>query len=283
MNSEPYAPRPAYDSTGEYVFKSVIAYNSRYLVKDNNREYKPRHEWELFYPETLWVEDRWLFVRRVFGDEFIGRIFYRFCDWIWKKNYDMDKRAVEYHRNRCVEKIFRQDKTTYHANYSKPVWAHTWDNRKSGYVTEYTLHRLQERVGLLGPVAGIMGRLMEAELQAYPYETLLKDDMIERSAEEVVGPLCGNDFKDKMDLPDTEKENPYEDYSSYDEYGECGYDPHDYGDDKDPEHRYHERMIPRHRIPDPRPGIYTDRRERDRHMDDRSPLRRHRASGSGRR
>jgi len=260
----------------------VVAYNNRYLVKDSYMNYKPRHEWELFYPETVWVEDRWLFVRRIFGDEFIGRIFYRFCDWMRKKNYGEDKRSIEFHRNRCVQEIFRQDKAIYHASYSEPVWAHTWDNRKSGYVSDKTLHRLQERVGLLGPVAGIMGRRLEAELQAYPCQTLLKDEMIERSSQEVKGnaPFRAEDIGEHFD--NTAGSNWMEDYSSHDEYDDCGYDHRgDYQDYRrqDPEERYRERTERWPRIPDPQPGVYTDHRERDRYDEDRSPLRRSKGSG----
>ena len=122
---------------------------------------------------------------------------------------------------------------------------------------------------------------MEAELQAYPYETLLKDEMIERSAEEVKGPFCAMDIDEKEPAGNTEGANRWEDYSSYDEYDDCGYDHRHHEDNRrqGPEERYHERYERRQRIPDPQPGTYTDRRERERYEDDRSPLRRHKGCG----
>ena len=105
IEEQSYAPMPRYGRNGDYEYKFVVAYNSRYLVKDNRMNYKTEGEWDPFYPEDVWVEDRWLFVRRMFGDEFIGRIFYRFCDWIWKKNFGTDKASIEWHRNREAEVI----------------------------------------------------------------------------------------------------------------------------------------------------------------------------------
>ena len=49
ISAQPYAPKPTYDRNGDYEYKFVVAYNTRYLVKDNQMNYKPRHEWDLFY------------------------------------------------------------------------------------------------------------------------------------------------------------------------------------------------------------------------------------------
>ena len=149
---------------------------------------------------------------------------------------------------------------------------------KHGYVSDKTLHRLQERVGLLGPVAGIMGRRLEAELQAYPYQELLKDEMVEKSSQEVEGkaPFRAEDIKEDYDRA------WMDDYSSHDEDGDCGYDSRgvndpDYGR-PDLEERYKQRSEWMD-VPNPRPGVYTDHRECDRSNEDRSPLRRTKGSG----
>ena len=156
-----------------------------------------------------------------------------------------------------------------------------------------TLHRLQERVGLLGPVAGIMGRRLEAELQAYPYQEMLKDDMIEKSSQEVEGikaPFRAEDIKEDFEQACMEDYvKSWEEYSSHDEDGNCGYDSRgiydpDYPDYRklDPDRRHQDRQRGRAHyteIPDPRPGIYTDRRQRDRSSEDRSPLRRSKGRG----
>ena len=179
--------------------------------------------------------------------------------------------------------------------YAEPVWAHTWDNRKSGYVSDTTLHRLQERVGLLGPVAGIMGRRLEAELQAYPYQEMLKDDMIEKSSQEVEGikaPFRAEDIKEDFEqacmedyAKSWEDAKMWEDYSSHDEDGNYAYHHSDPDKPKrrlDPDRRQQDRHRGRAHyteVPDPRPGVYTDRRQRDRSIEDRSPLRRNKGRG----
>ena len=73
-----------------------------------------------------------------------------------------------------------------------------------------------------------------------------------------------------------------EDYSSHDEYDDCGYDhrgDYQYYRRQDPEERYRERTERWPRIPDPLPGVYTDHRERDRYDEERCPLRRNKGSG----
>ena len=152
------------------------------------------------------------------------------------------------------------------------------------YVREHTLHRLQERVGLLGPVAGIMGRLLEAELQAHPYETRLRDDMIEKSADEVYGPFCARDIEEREHIGNTEGQYYYDDEDdgyeeSSDSYG------YDHIPRQDPDRRHPERRQSRWREPERReriprePGVYTDRRERERYGDDRPPLARNKGCG----
>ena len=122
-----------------------------------------------------------------------------------------------------------------------------------------------------------MGRLLEAELQAHPYETRLRDEMIEKSADEVYGPFCARDIEEREHTGNTEGENYYDDYDEYEEssdsYGQ------DYIPRQDPDHRrYPERRRSRWREPESRegvprePGVYTDRRERERYEDDRPPL-----------
>ena len=120
-----------------------------------------------------------------------------------------------------------------------------------------------------------MGRLLEAELQAHPYETLLKDEMIEKLAEEVYGPFCANDIEERERTGNAKGEHGQYDNTteSSDSYG------YDYKPRQDPDHRrYPERRQSRWRDPErwertPRePGVYTDRRERERYEDDRPPL-----------
>ena len=128
-----------------------------------------------------------------------------------------------------------------------------------------------------------MGRLLEAELQAHPYETMLKDEMIEKSAMEAYGPFTANDIEEREHTGNTEGEQvQWDGYTSSSEsYG-------DWQARRDPEPNYYpERRQSRWRspeqweyIPRPReqPGVYSDRRERERerYEDERPPLARHR-------
>ena len=60
----------------------------------------------------------------------------------------------------------------------------TWDNKKPGYITYNRIHQLAQNVALFGPLAGMMGRHVEHELQLNPMLVLLSTSLMDRAQKE---------------------------------------------------------------------------------------------------
>ena len=97
-----YAPVPKINRDGSHVWQDVEPYNSIYLKKTRGGKAKPLEQVVTLDPGHLWIEPRWVFVRRTFGDELIAKIFYRVISWIWQCNDIIGE-----------EKRTRQDKMIY--------------------------------------------------------------------------------------------------------------------------------------------------------------------------
>jgi len=134
-------------------------------------------------PAEIWVEDRWVFVRRMFGDELISKIFYRVISWIWTSS-DLDTYAKQQLQNELLWEMFRQRGTHFCRDYQSRVAVTSWDNRNQGYVTYNRIHQLAQNVALFGPVGGILGRHVEHELQLNPMLHLLSTSLMQRAQKE---------------------------------------------------------------------------------------------------
>ena len=80
--------------------------------------------------------------------------------------------------------------------YTYKVQVPSWDDRHLGWINTNRLHQLAQRVALFGPLAGILGRGLEHELQANPLLNLLSYPLMETSTKE------NNVFKD-VDIEST--------------------------------------------------------------------------------
>ena len=68
--------------------------------------------------------------------------------------------------------------------YQNRVHSHSWDNKNKGYITYNRIHQIAQRVALLGPLAGILGRTLEHELQMNPMRTLISYSIMDRAMRE---------------------------------------------------------------------------------------------------
>ena len=74
---EPYAPILQYTTGRRLQYKDVTPYNLKRLRKDKFGNPLPEEERVRFEPAIVWLEDRWIFVRRMAGDELSQVLFYK--------------------------------------------------------------------------------------------------------------------------------------------------------------------------------------------------------------
>ena len=83
---EPYAPRMQTCANGRLKYVRVSPYNLKWLKKNQKGEPVPEGQRVEFEPVSVWLEDRWTFVRRTAGDELTQKLFYKVCAFIWTTN-----------------------------------------------------------------------------------------------------------------------------------------------------------------------------------------------------
>ena len=80
--------------------------------------------------------------------------------------------------------MFRQQGSKFCRDYQNRVPVQSWDNKKKGYLTYNKIHQIAQRVALFGPLAGIMGRNLEHELQLNPMLVVISTSLMERAMKE---------------------------------------------------------------------------------------------------
>ena len=111
----------------------------------------------------MWLEDRWIFVRRMCGDEFTQKLFMRCITWTLMNN-DIKGQALQVRQDAVVGHLFRDDPKTWFRRYTQDTWMTRWDAQCQGYVSQRTLQEISKKVNILGPIAGVFGRDLEMEL-----------------------------------------------------------------------------------------------------------------------
>ena len=153
------------------------------MRKDAKGNLKDPSTVHMMNPGQIWVEDRWVFVRRMFGDELVSKIFYRVISWVWTQS-DMNSYAKQQLQDNMLWEMFRQQGSKFSRDYQSRVAVTSWDNKKQGYITFNRIHQIAQNVALLGPLAGMMGRHVEHELQLNPMLVLLSTSLMDRAQKE---------------------------------------------------------------------------------------------------
>ena len=86
FNKEDYSSILQKGLDGRFKYEYVIPYNSKWLKKDKWGYPTPDQGRVRFEPALAWVEDRWMFIRRMAGDELCQKLFYKVCAFIWTTN-----------------------------------------------------------------------------------------------------------------------------------------------------------------------------------------------------
>ena len=86
LKPEPYAPILQVMSNGRLRYVDVTPYNMKWLPKDTSGRRLEDSQRVRFEPALVWTEDRWIFCRRMAGDNLCQRLFYELAIFIWRAN-----------------------------------------------------------------------------------------------------------------------------------------------------------------------------------------------------
>ena len=147
---------------GYPLWKRVVQYNACYLKKDGDVE-NSEENCKKLDPVTMWQEPRWIFLRRMFGDEFVQKLFMRCIQWTLVCN-DIIKEPLYERQDAIVIHLFGENPKAWFSKYKEDTYMSTWDGRYWGYVLKARIQDLAKRVNIFGPIAGIFGRDLEHDL-----------------------------------------------------------------------------------------------------------------------
>ena len=106
FNVEPYAPRLQTCMNGRLRYERVTPYNLKWLKKNQDGEPIPEGQRMKFEPASVWLEDRWTFVRRMAGDELTQNLFYEVCAFIWITNDIAMGDDIQKYQDAVITEVF---------------------------------------------------------------------------------------------------------------------------------------------------------------------------------
>ena len=144
----------------------------------------------------MWQEPRWIFLRRMFGDEFVQKLFMRCIQWTLVCN-DIIKEPLYERQDAIVIHLFKENPKVRFAKYKDDTYMSTWDGRCWGDVSKARIQDLAKRVNIFGPIAGIFGRDLEHDLVTNHRTEKIPHMQIESSIDNHPGSLHRDDFKEE--------------------------------------------------------------------------------------
>ena len=170
------------------ILGKVVPYNACYL---------PIGNWPVdrkaIDPVAMWLEDRWVLLRRIYGSELVQKIFMRCVNFVYKCN-GVKGRYLEALQETIVSQLFRQNPRYYFNDEKKSPWVHYWDDSCQGEVSIFTIHSLVKQIGILGPIAAVFGRDFELYSEEFRITTCLVET-IEKSVNSRNGTLSKKSFE----------------------------------------------------------------------------------------
>ena len=97
---------------------------------------------------------------------------------------DVHPEAKKQLQDKMLFEMFGMNGVKFSREYTYKVQVPSWDDKHLGWINSNRLHQLAQRVALFGPLAGILGRGLEHELQANPLLNLLSYPLMETSMKE---------------------------------------------------------------------------------------------------
>ena len=106
LTPEPYAPRLQTKFDGRFRYDHVTEYNSKWLKLTKKGEPKGQDDYVPLEPLKVWTEDRWIFIRRMAGDGFCQKLFYKLCIFVWMANGIKGGSGLQAYQDALIEDVF---------------------------------------------------------------------------------------------------------------------------------------------------------------------------------
>ena len=151
---------------GYLKYKNVPPYDLKWLPVDKDNNPVPEEQRVSFDPAAAWTEDRWVFCRRMSGDELCQHLFYDLCNFVWTCNkiYDND---LHEHQVVVLRRVFRiKDIDSFRSKFKGPLWVNTWDDAKCVWMTSKQIGLMSSEAMIIGPLAAMFGREIQQQLMA---------------------------------------------------------------------------------------------------------------------
>ena len=170
---EPYAPIMQTSANGRLKYVRVTPYNLKWLKKNQEGEPVPEGQRIKFEPASVWLEDRWTFVRGMAGYELTQKLFYKVCAFIWTTNDIALGDDVKRHQDVVIKEVFGYSDKHQFLKYEKQATeVTTWDGKDRAWISSQCLNRMVTLIGIRGPFAGVYGRAVEQYLMEKMPDTI---------------------------------------------------------------------------------------------------------------
>ena len=109
-------------------------------------------------PVDMWLEDRWVFVRRVLGTEFVQKLFILCLTFIYTVN---DIKGDYFHDvgDAIVTGVFNDIPHEFFKKRDQATWVSFLD--ASGYLSQDQAYQLSRKISMIGPTAALFGQEFE--------------------------------------------------------------------------------------------------------------------------
>ena len=142
-----------------------------------------RPQRESFQPAAVWIEDRWLFCRRMVGDDVCQILFYHLATFVWKQ-YEIFGDQLNYYQKTLITKLFGiHDVAKFHWRKNNPLEVPTWDGKTRVWMSKEQLVAVHREACIFGPMAAQFGRELQQFLMVNPDAKLIKKDDFQHSVD----------------------------------------------------------------------------------------------------
>ena len=109
-------------------------------------------------PVDMWLEDRWVFARRVLGTEFVQKLFIMCLTFIYTVN---DIKGDYFHDvgDAIVTGVFNDIPHEFFKKRDQAIWVSFLD--ASGYLSQDQAYQLSRKISMIGPTAALFGQEFE--------------------------------------------------------------------------------------------------------------------------
>ena len=167
---------------GRYKYENAISFNSKWLKRDKEGYQRPDESRVRFEPPSVWIEDRWMFIRRMAGDELCQKLFYKVCAFIWAANDITLGENIQKYQDAVITEIFGYtDKRDFLRTERQPTEVTTWDGKDRALISHSYLERMATEIGILGPLAAVYGRDLEQLLMGPNPPTIIPEKLFNES------------------------------------------------------------------------------------------------------